>query len=241
VDQDNIAWFIEPTGGTELLLNTPLINGGKYYAANRENYCQDLRLEITAQITTTFPPAPTGASEQLFCQGETIQSLVVVGSNMEWFSSATDTEVLPLSTVLQQGNHYFAQQSVGGCTSLSRFEVTTTKRNPIAPTSDPVQSFCYGARVSDLQVSGTGIQWYFFNNLVDPSKILNHGDVYWASQTVQGCESIDRVRVEVIVNENHTPPPISANTQTWHFVSTGPRHYLVNHGALQWEYPFKSV
>ena len=71
-----------------------------------------------------------------------------------------------------------------------------------APTAASAQSFCAGATVADLQVTGAGIKWFLDANVGSPLSAaipLVNGTIYYATQTV-GCESLTRTPVTVTIN-----------------------------------------
>ncbi|WP_164124239.1 DUF7507 domain-containing protein, partial [Sphingobacterium luzhongxinii] len=72
-------------------------------------------------------------------------------------------------------------------------------------TTQSTQTFCEIAphTVANLQAVGTGLQWYDAatgGNLLSPTTILVDGQKYYASQTVGGCESVQRLEVTVAIN-----------------------------------------
>lgn len=72
-----------------------------------------------------------------------------------------------------------------------------------APTASASQSFCAGATVANLIVTGTNIKWYDAINggsLIAPSTVLVNGAQYFATQTINGCESAARTIVTATVN-----------------------------------------
>ena len=74
------------------------------------------------------------------------------------------------------------------------------KSGPAPPTGYSEQIFCYTATVADLTASGDNILWYdgaSSGNLLDPTTELNNGQVVYASQTFEGCESTERLAVTV--------------------------------------------
>lgn len=103
-----------------------------------------------------------------------------------------------VSTQITAGSgQYFSALNFGACTTL-----------PSAPTGNSAQSFCDGATVADLTATGDGIQWYSVATGGDPllsEEELIDGNSYFASQTVGGCESDDRLEVMVTLTEAPTP------------------------------------
>lgn len=72
-----------------------------------------------------------------------------------------------------------------------------------APTGDTIQTFCEGSTVNDLVANGNAIKWYDAatnGNLLETTTNLVDGQLYYASQTLDGCESPTRLAVRVILN-----------------------------------------
>jgi len=87
--------------------------------------CESLsRLDVLVTVVST--PAPTAPASQEFCTSGTIANLSATGSGILWYASATGGNPLPANTALSNGTHYFASQTVSGCESQLRFEVTVS-------------------------------------------------------------------------------------------------------------------
>src|SRR3546814_6389498 len=54
----------------------------------------------------------------------TLADLMVVGTDIKWYASATSTDVLPATTVLEDGVTYYATQMGDNCESADRLAVT---------------------------------------------------------------------------------------------------------------------
>jgi hypothetical protein len=82
-----------------------------------------------------------------------------------------------------------------------------------APTGSASQTLCSGSTVANLTATGTNIKWYTNstggNPLASTTALVN-GTTYYASQTVNGCESIARLAVTVSLNN----PTVSASSTT---------------------------
>lgn len=88
-----------------------------------------------------------------------------------------------------------------------RKSITINVGQSIPPTVNPLQSFCTIAFISDLVASGTNIKWYDAatgGNLLPATTALVNGSIYYASQTLNSCES-SRVPVTVSINIPLTP------------------------------------
>lgn len=182
-----------------------------------------------ASLTVTTTSAPTGSASQSFCNAGTVGDLTATGSNIQWYDAASGGTLLSGSTSLANGSHYYASQTVGGCESTSRLDVTVTVNAPSAPTGSASQSFCANASptVASLSASGTGIQWYDAasgGSLLSGSTALVNGSHYYASQTSGGCESASRLDVTVTLNNVPSVAGITGSSS----VSTGGTTQLSN-------------
>ena len=79
---------------------------------------------------------------------------------------------------------------------------------PAAPTGDTEQIFCYTATLANLTATGDNVQWYDAasdGNLLDLTAVLTNGQVVYASQTVDGCESTERLAVTASFQDTEVP------------------------------------
>lgn len=93
---------------------------------------------------------------------------------------------------------------------------------PSAPTGLISQSFCDTQFLSSLSASGTNILWYSSasgGTSLSSTTTLVNGITYYASQTVNGIESADRLAVTVLINlsvsTSFDVEIISPETYTW--------------------------
>ncbi|MEO7310427.1 MAG: FG-GAP-like repeat-containing protein [Chitinophagaceae bacterium] len=87
------------------------------------------------------------------------------------------------------------------------------------PTGNAAQSFCASVspKVSDLVATGTAIKWYSAGNvLLAATTQLVHATTYYASQTVNGIESEQRLGVTVTINAVGTNVTWLGLTNNWH-------------------------
>jgi uncharacterized delta-60 repeat protein len=212
-----IKWYTSASGGTPLTASSTLINGTTYYASQTASGCESTsRLPVTVNITNS--PAPSGSTTQIQCTGATVANLVANGTNIQWYSTISSTSPLATSTVLVNGTTYYATQTVSGCQSTSRLAVTISIINPSAPIGSTNQTFCYGATIADLIATGSNIQWYpvaVGGTPAATSAILISGNTYFATQTVSGCESTNRLVVTVSVATSPVPTPAGSTAQTF--------------------------
>ena len=205
----NVQWYSTATGGLPLALNTNLVNGATYYTSQNPNGCESLnRLAVSVIINTTT--TPTGSSNQGFCNSATIADLTALGSNIQWYSSPSSGVPLASNTLLINGNTYYASQTVNTCESSNLLAVTTTINTiPNAPTGNTNQSFCNSATIADITVLGNNIQWYSLpigGVILNSTTPLVNGSTYYASQTINGCESSNLLAVTISINSSPNPP-----------------------------------
>jgi hypothetical protein len=177
----------------------------------------------TVAVTISVTPAPTGTAAQTICNAGTVANLTATGTGtIQWYAAATGGTALASTTALATATHYYASQTVAGCESLTRFDVTVTISAPAAPTGTAAQSFCSGASptVASLTASGTGtIQWYAAvtgGTALASTTALTTATNYFASQTIAGCESATRLDVTVTVT-----PSLTSNFATIPALCTG--------------------
>ncbi|MEI8204482.1 MAG: GEVED domain-containing protein, partial [Bacteroidota bacterium] len=194
------------TTGTGVTTSISGLSSGTYsFTVTNSASCTSLA-SANAVINTqpATPAAPTGASAQAICSiiSPTIASLTATGTAIQWYAAASGGSALAANIALISGNHYYASQTVGNCESTSRLDVTVTlTAAPSAPTGDTSQTFCNGATIANLIVSGSNIKWYdasIGGNLLLSTTLLVNGTTYYASQTTNGCESQSRFGVTVI-------------------------------------------
>jgi alpha-tubulin suppressor-like RCC1 family protein len=203
-----IKWYDQVAGGSPLPLTTGLIDGQHYYASQTVSSCESVtRLDVVAIVSRNAPPQ--GNSTQSFCTGETLSSLSVIGSNIQWYDQPTGGAPLPASTALMNGQHYYASQTVNTCESLTRLDVAVSMSTTPQPTGNSRQTFCYGNSIANLIANGTALKWYATETggapLPSTTWLVNNG-MYYATQTLAGCESTNRFSVGVVVNPIPSSP-----------------------------------
>jgi uncharacterized protein (TIGR02145 family) len=197
---NNIRWYVDQNLTQELSPTSQLENGRIYFATQTLNGCEGPSL--TVQVAINAVAVPRGDGEQGFCTGATIADLVASGSDIRWFASATGGAALANTALIQNGITYFAEQQSGNCRSASRLAVRVTISSTDLPTAAANQTFCTGATVNDIAITGQNIRFYASssgNDLLSNTEPLVDGRTYFASQTIGGCESSARRSVQVRV------------------------------------------
>lgn len=197
----NPKWYTDEFLGIELPGTTVLSSSSTYYVTNNTGGCESL---LSANFTPTIisTPSPTGAATQDFCTEGFVSDLTVSGASIIWYDEASNGNVLNFSDPLIDGTTLYASQTLNGCESLNLFAVDIVIYNP-SVTGASQQSFCQGATIADISVSGQNIQWYDASsggNQLSEIDPIQDGLIYYASATENGCEGINRLSVLASIN-----------------------------------------
>lgn len=154
-------------------------------------------------IVITAVALPISTSSQSFCiqQNATINDITITGQNIQWYDAQVGGNLLNNSTLLVNGVTYYASQTITGCES-ERVPITITIYNTPTPTATANQSFCstQNATLSDIIISGSSINWYndsTLSTILPSSTLLQNNVTYYATQTLNNCESINNVAVTI--------------------------------------------
>ena len=158
------------------------------------------------------PPVPDSASlAQLTAQCEYTTPLdaPIATDNCDGIVPGQTTTTLPItaSTTIT-----WTFTDSAGNSSTQTQDVIIQDTDP--PTGDAQQSFDTAATIADLVATGDNLQWYDAatdGNLLDSSAALTNGQVVYASQTVNGCESTDRLEVTVTISVGYCESVPSSN------------------------------
>ncbi|TRW23096.1 T9SS type A sorting domain-containing protein [Flavobacterium zepuense] len=153
---------------------------------------------LTVECATA---APAAMAMQSFCNSGTVANLMATGTAVQWYAAATGGTALAGTTALVDGTTYYASQTVG-CESLTRTAVMAHVNVTPAPTGTAAQTIDTAGWVSDLMATGTAVQWYAAatgGTALAGTTALVDGTTYYASQTVEGCESATRLAVTVTI------------------------------------------
>ncbi len=175
-----------------------------FYNLTYDKVCETVRVPVTVTVIT--PEAPTAPTAQTFCNVATVADLTATGSDIKWYTTPTGGAALATDTALSTATYYASQTT--DCESAARTAVNVTVNVTPAPTAAD-QAFCDAATVADLTVtSGSDIQWYTTSTegtALTPTTALST-TVYYASQTIDNCESITREAVNVTINVTPATP-----------------------------------
>lgn len=196
---ENLKWYVSETGGESLANDVP-VTEGTYYVSQTVNECESSRVAVDVIVNITLPPV---VDNQEFCDGATISDLTAQGENLKWYESIN--AIVPLAEdVLLASGVYFVSQEQNGCESVKEAVDVFINVTPL-PEGESSQVLTVAdqndATVEDLIVNGEMVQWYDAENTpIALNAVLENGLTYFATQTIDGCESEKlAVTVEVLL------------------------------------------
>lgn len=239
------TYFTNAAATTALTSPNAVATSGTYYIkGTNANGCS-----VVTPVTVTVNPLPvlTITNPATVCSPNTVDitaAAVTAGSEpgtlSYWSDSAATTALTTASAVTTSGTYYIKVVNANGCEKI--MPVTVTINVTSAPTGAATQTFCGSANITQLVATGSGVKWYDAatggNLLPNITAIgLTNGTTYYASQTVNGCESTTRFAVTAVINAIPTAPNASAqdfcsaptvaqllpngSTINWYSASTG--------------------
>ena len=201
------------------------VSGTYYIVASNANGCSSSITPVTVAVNPL--PVLTITNPATACFPATVDltaAAVTAGSDaagmtLSYFTDAAATTALATPAAVTTSGTYYIKitNNATGCNVISPVVVTIDVTS--APTGAATQSFCGTANLSQLSVTGSNIRWYSAatGGVEFPSSIwsavgLVNGTTYYASQTVNGCQSVPRLAVTVSINATPSAPNASAQS-----------------------------
>ncbi|MFP9100872.1 T9SS type B sorting domain-containing protein [Flavobacterium sp. RHBU_24] len=194
----NLLWYTTPTGGSgSTTAPTPAGMGVTvFYVTQTINGCESARIPVTATINPL--PAPPTVGPTAFCQGETTSPLTATGSNLLWYTVPTggsgNTNAPLPNTSIAGTSTYYVSQTVNGCESSRVPLNVTVLPAPAPPVAGPAITYCQGDPMLPLTATGSNLLWYTtltggVGSTAAPVPNSIGTNIYYVSQTINGCES----------------------------------------------------
>lgn len=120
-----------------------------------------------------------------------------------WSTGETTSSINPKPLVTTT---YWVDVTTNG--STCRKSITITVKNTPAPTGAAKQQFCNDSTIAALAVNGTAVKFYASatgTTALSNTTALVNGTNYFATQTIDGCESINRFQTTVSILKVPTP------------------------------------
>jgi len=196
------------------------VRGPKTYIATGYSNCDTQRLTFYVD-TISFSTPPSVTTPVRYCEGATATPLTAgtaAGATLRWYtteSGGTSSLTAPTPSTVFGGpaaadfdtvSFWVSQVNTMGCeTPRAQIDVIIT-RKPTAPVVKD-QIYCLGDLTQPLFAAGTSIKWYDaatggtkYPSTPVPSSTPAGTTTYFASQTLNGCES-DRSPLAVEISQ----------------------------------------
>ncbi|MCE3074599.1 T9SS type B sorting domain-containing protein [Chryseobacterium gwangjuense] len=216
------TWHDSPISLNPLAPNTPLQNNVTYYASVQDESCPYNPKRLAVKVIINTSPPALSVNDFYFCANVnqmTLNQLNINNNQNIRFYNATGNIVSNYANIVA-GAQYYVTQYNGVCESVKvPFKVFSIQG--LIPTINTQQTFCKtnNPKISDIQITGQNIKWYdAAGNILTSTTALINGQTYYATQTINGCES-DKTSIQVTVNE--TPKPTGNIAQDF-CASAGP-------------------
>jgi hypothetical protein len=196
--------------------NTTIANSGSYNLIISNDCGLQKSYDINVIIGDIEPPIPNLATLPTITGNcNTIVSIIPTATDA-CAGAITATTTNPLSYSLA-GTYIVVWKYDDGNGNLMTQNQTVIINSQTLPTASSPQTFCIqeNTNLSSITVTGQNIKWYDSltkGNLLNNSASLQNGTTYYASQTINGCES---ERVAVVVNIQNTVAPAANANQTF--------------------------
>ena len=147
-----------------------------------------------------------------------------------WTNSNSLANLVPGSYSLKTKNDL-------GCISNPSIATINSYTNNIPlPTSMSPQTFCVqqNATINTIVINGQNVKWYDAatgGNLLLSTTNLVNGMTYYASQTINGCESN---RISILVNIQNTPAPSAINQSFCSTENATLSSIIINGSSILW-------
>ena len=178
---------------------------GIYDILTRSNNCMsNLRTIIIPGRMTNLPNPTITINQPNSCAdiGE-----IIINTTSDFYSfdnGNTWTNNNTLSNVTP-GDYYVLIKDTFECISLPLLvRINSYTNNYLPPIGESIQYFCINenATLENINITGTNIKWYDApngGNLLTNSTILENGVSYFCSQSVNNCESENRLEVTIFL------------------------------------------
>ena len=217
--EGTVLWFDSSTGGIPIsagsTFTTPSIaTTSTYYAYASVNGCTTgVRTPVIATVNQI--PTITTVSDTTICgPGSVTLSATASAGLINWYSNSTGGSSIGTGNTfstpsISVSTTYYVAATENACTTSTRNPVTVTVEYTAIPAANTSQTFCEkeNASLINLTITGANIKWYASSSggssLDNSEQLITK--TYYASQTLNGCESTARLGVQVTVFEAANP------------------------------------
>lgn len=178
------------TGGdgnaiTEFIVRPILVGTFTFWVTStNELGCESERQSIVLTIKDIDTPTTQFPIQIYSGNDKTLANLLVTGTNLQWYDSATAGTELQNTTSLADGNTYYVSQTVNGFTSPNRLAIKVKRISENSQFFDPTKNPTVQNLIT-TPIAGGSVKWYSTANsttALDPTVALASG-TYYVEQT----------------------------------------------------------
>jgi len=155
-----------------------------WVTSTNELGCESERQSIVLTIKDIDTPTTQFPIQIYSGNDKTLANLLVTGTNLQWYDSATAGTELQSNTSLTDGSTYYVSQTVNGFTSPNRLAITVKRISENSQFFDPTKNPTV-QNLSTTPIAGGSVKWFSTANgttALDPSVALASG-TYYVEQT----------------------------------------------------------
>ncbi|MWB95965.1 T9SS type B sorting domain-containing protein [Flavobacterium sp. GA093] len=180
--------------------------------------CESDIKNIQIIAPTDYPGLPEKTILQPDCSNSKGKITITTLASEYSFNDGLSWSTVAVSDFLSSGDYNIRIKNSNGCMSEAvKATIIAFTDFPPSPAASKNQTFCIdeNALLSDISITGENIKWYETvsgETLLPASTVLENGVTYYASQTINGCES---KRVAITIKIQDTKAPIVDAVQTF--------------------------
>jgi len=197
----NLQWYNNNSLDTLVASGSPFATGDtvvgahEYFVTQTVAGCEG---PADSAILTINPiPAPPIASDTAVCVGDSVPSLIAIGTLIKWYDDPGPLNLLSSNDSFATGEtapgvyDYYVTQELLGCASLED-TVLLTINSTVPPTTTDT-GICVGGSAAPLVAVGNDINWYsdsaltlfeVNNDSLFPSDVLAGVYSYWVARVL---------------------------------------------------------
>lgn len=174
---------------------------GSYTVAITDSSTGCSAISAPTILTNSFSIISEGSND--FCSEKEI--MVPFGNNnsYQWKKNNVNIEGATNNVYLaKESGSYECIITNNNCSTKSNI-INLNSINPTKPNGETTQSFNVNETLNNITVTGENIKWYNSPEngaILDLNTILEDGKTYYASQTINGCESKERLSITTKLN-----------------------------------------
>ena len=200
---ENLKWY-DSQGN--ILDSNKVISSGTYFVSQTINNCESEKSIITILLSDSISPIPDVTNlPNITGDCHTVVSTIPTATdNCSGKITATTTDALQYSI---PGTYTITWKYDDGNGNIFTQTQKVIITSPALPTATSPQTFCAidVPKISNISITGQNIIWYDNSgNVLNTATPLIDGTTYYASQTINGCES-DKISIQVKVNATPLP------------------------------------